>query len=163
MHATIRRYDGVDQNRTTELTGKVNEALVAKLRKLPGFKGYYLIEAGGGVFSSLGLFETREQGEEFEQARPLLDPRREARDADAQRAQDHERQDHRSERSRGRVTRPPRSEGSACRPLRTLTRRGALVGAEPRPKTQLGDGSPEDHPGRSPSGAAAGPEPHYDS
>jgi hypothetical protein len=29
MHATIRRYDGVDQNRTVELTGKVNESLVA--------------------------------------------------------------------------------------------------------------------------------------
>ena len=64
MHATIRRYDGVDQNRTTELTGKVNETLVPKLRTLPGFKGYYLIEAGNGVFSSLGLFDTPEQGEE---------------------------------------------------------------------------------------------------
>ena len=64
MHATIRRYDGVDQNRISELTGKVNETLVPKLRTLPGFKGYYLIEAGNGVFSSLGLFETREQGEE---------------------------------------------------------------------------------------------------
>ena len=58
MFATIRRYDGVDQNRTTELTSKVNETLVPKLRKLPGFAGYYLIEAGDGVFSSLGLFET---------------------------------------------------------------------------------------------------------
>ena len=64
MYATIRRYDGVDQNRTAELTGKVNETLVPQLRKLPGFAGYYLIEAGNGVFSSLGLFETREQGEE---------------------------------------------------------------------------------------------------
>jgi hypothetical protein len=64
MHATIRRYDGVDQNRITELTGKVNETLVPKLRTLPGFKGYYLIEAGNGVFSSLGLFDTTEQGEE---------------------------------------------------------------------------------------------------
>ena len=64
MHATIRRYDGVDQNRTTELTGKVNETLVPKLNKLPGFKGYYLIDAGNGVFSSLGLFETPEQGME---------------------------------------------------------------------------------------------------
>jgi hypothetical protein len=64
MHATIRRYDGVDQNRTNELTGKVNETLVPKLRTLPGFKGYYLIEAGNGVFSSLGLFDTPEQGEE---------------------------------------------------------------------------------------------------
>lgn len=64
MHATIRRYDGVDQNRTTELTSKVNKTLVPKLSKLPGFAGYYLIEAGNGVFSSLGLFETPEQGME---------------------------------------------------------------------------------------------------
>ena len=64
MFATIRRYDGVDQNRTVELTRKVNETLVPKLSKLPGFAGYYLIEAGNGVFSSLGLFETPEQGKE---------------------------------------------------------------------------------------------------
>jgi hypothetical protein len=64
MFATIRRYDGVDQNRTTELTSKVNETLVPKLRKLPGFAGYYLIEAENGVFSSLGLFDTAEQGSE---------------------------------------------------------------------------------------------------
>ena len=64
MFATIRRYDGVDQNRTNELTTKVNETLVPRLRTLPGFKGYYLIEAGNGIFSSLGLFETPEQIEE---------------------------------------------------------------------------------------------------
>ncbi len=64
MHATIRRYDGVDQNRTVELTSKVNETLIPKLNKLPGFKGYFLVEAGNGVFSSLGLFETPEQGME---------------------------------------------------------------------------------------------------
>jgi hypothetical protein len=64
MHATIRRYEGVDQNRVSELTGKVNETLVPELRKLPGFKGYYLIEAGNGIFSSLGLFDTPEQGME---------------------------------------------------------------------------------------------------
>ena len=64
MHALIRRYEGVDQNRSTELTNKVNETLLPKLNKLPGFKGYYLIDAGDGVFSSLGLFETPEQGME---------------------------------------------------------------------------------------------------
>jgi hypothetical protein len=64
MFATIRRYEGVDQNRTTELTSKVNETLVPKLSKLPGFAGYYLIEADNGVFSSLGLFETAEQSKE---------------------------------------------------------------------------------------------------
>ena len=64
MHATIRRYDGVDQTRTVELTSKVNETLVPQLSKLPGFKGYYMIEAGDGIMSSLGLFETPEQGDE---------------------------------------------------------------------------------------------------
>ncbi len=64
MHATIRRYEGVDMSRTNEVTGKVNETLVPQLRKLPGFAGYYLIEGGNGVLSSLGLFETSEQADE---------------------------------------------------------------------------------------------------
>jgi hypothetical protein len=54
----------VDQNRTVELTSKVSETLLPKLEKLPGFAGYYLVEAGSGVFSSLSLFETPEQGKE---------------------------------------------------------------------------------------------------
>jgi hypothetical protein len=62
MFATIRRYDGVDQNRTAELTSKVNETLLPKLSKLPGFAGYFLVEAGNGIYSSLNLFETSEQG-----------------------------------------------------------------------------------------------------
>jgi hypothetical protein len=67
MHATIRRYEGVDATRMNEVTGKVNETLVPQLRKLPGFSGYYLIEAGNGVLSSLGLFETSEQAGESTQ------------------------------------------------------------------------------------------------
>ena len=64
MHATIRSYHGVDQNRAAELTTKVKETLVPQLRELPGFAGYYLVEAGNGIFTSLGLFETPEQGEQ---------------------------------------------------------------------------------------------------
>ena len=64
MFAIIRRYDGVDQNRSAELTRNVNQTLVPKLEKLSGFAGYWLIEAGNGVFSSLGLFETPEQAKE---------------------------------------------------------------------------------------------------
>ena len=64
MHATIRRYEGVDTTRINDVTGKVNETLVPQLKKLPGFSGYYLIEAGNGVLSSLGLFETLEQADE---------------------------------------------------------------------------------------------------
>jgi hypothetical protein len=64
MYATIRRFDGMDQARTDEVVTKVNDSLAPKLSKLPGFKGYYLIEAGNGVMSSLGLFETAEQADE---------------------------------------------------------------------------------------------------
>jgi len=63
MHATIRRYEGVDPARISEVAGKVNETLVPKLRELPGFAGYFLIEGSGGVLSSLGLFETSEQAD----------------------------------------------------------------------------------------------------
>jgi hypothetical protein len=63
MHATIRRYEGVDVTRINEVVGKVNETLVPKLRELPGFSGYYLIEGSNGVLSSLGLFETSEQAD----------------------------------------------------------------------------------------------------
>lgn len=58
MHATIRRYEGVDQNRTEELTKKVGESLIPKLSKLEGFSEYYLIEAGNGIMTSVGIFDT---------------------------------------------------------------------------------------------------------
>ena len=64
MHATIRRYEGVDVTRINEVTSKVKETLVPQIRELPGFAAYYLIEAGNGVVSSLGLFETSEQADE---------------------------------------------------------------------------------------------------
>jgi hypothetical protein len=64
MHATVRRYEGVDQNRTEELTKKVDETLVPRLSNLAGFEGYYLIEAGNGVMSSIGLFDTSAQADE---------------------------------------------------------------------------------------------------
>jgi len=64
MHATVRRYEGVDENRTDELTKKVDETLLPRLSKLPGFEGYYLIEAGNGVMSSIGLFDNSAQADE---------------------------------------------------------------------------------------------------
>jgi hypothetical protein len=64
MHATVRRYEGVDQSRTAELTKKVDESLMPRLSELPGFEGYYLIEAGNGIMSSIDLFETSAQADE---------------------------------------------------------------------------------------------------
>ncbi len=64
MFATIRRYESVDQSRTSELVQKADDSLVPSLSELPGFNGYYLIEAGDGVMSSIGLFDTSEHAEE---------------------------------------------------------------------------------------------------
>jgi hypothetical protein len=64
MHATIRRFEGVDMTRINEVVGKVNETLIPQLRELPGFNGYFLIDADNGIQSSLSLFETREQADE---------------------------------------------------------------------------------------------------
>jgi hypothetical protein len=64
MYATIRRYESVDQNRTSELVKKADETLVPRLSKLPGFSGYHLIEAGNGVLSSISFFDTSAQADE---------------------------------------------------------------------------------------------------
>ena len=64
MHATVKRYEGVDQSRTDELTKKVDETLLPRLGNLPGFEGYYLIEAGNGVMSSIDFFDTSANADE---------------------------------------------------------------------------------------------------
>src|SRR4029079_16646404 len=64
MFATIRRYESVDQSRTAELVKKVDETLLPRLSKLPGFGGYHLIKAGDGVMSSIGFFDTSAQADE---------------------------------------------------------------------------------------------------
>lgn len=64
MFATIRRYDAIDQERVGELVKKADETLVPTLSDLPGFNGYYFIEAGNGIVSSIGFFDTVEQADE---------------------------------------------------------------------------------------------------
>jgi hypothetical protein len=64
MHATIRRYEAIDQTRTSELVKKAEENLVPRLTELQGFNAYYLIEAGNGVLSSVGFFDTAAHAEE---------------------------------------------------------------------------------------------------
>ena len=61
MFATVRRYEGIDASRKAELTKKVNESLAPRLSKMPGFGGYFLIDTGNGVMSSIGLFDTSSQ------------------------------------------------------------------------------------------------------
>jgi len=64
MFATIRRYESVDQNREVELTTKVNESLMPRLSKLPGFSSYFLIEAKDGIMTSINLFDTSAHADE---------------------------------------------------------------------------------------------------
>jgi len=64
MHATVRRYEGVDETRRDELTKKVNEALIPRLSELPGFGGYYRVEAGSGIVTSISLFDSKEHADE---------------------------------------------------------------------------------------------------
>jgi len=64
MYATHRRYEGIDQSRIDELSRKVNDSLIPKLSKLPGFMGYFLMEAGEGVVRSTTFFDTSTQADE---------------------------------------------------------------------------------------------------
>jgi hypothetical protein len=64
MHATIRRYESIDQSRKSEVLKKVDETLLPKLTELPGFSGYSLIDAGNGVMTSVSFFDTAAQADE---------------------------------------------------------------------------------------------------
>ena len=64
MNCTIRRYESIDQSRTSELVKKADETLLPTLSELPGFNGYSVIDAGNGVMTSVGFFDTAAQAEE---------------------------------------------------------------------------------------------------
>lgn len=64
MYATIRRYEASDKTRTAEIVKKAHDSLLPRLSDMPGFGGYYLIDAGEGLFSSVSIFDTEAQAEE---------------------------------------------------------------------------------------------------
>jgi hypothetical protein len=64
MHVTIRRYESIDQSRKSEVLKNVDENLLPTLSELPGFSSYSLIDAGNGVLTSVGFFETAAQADE---------------------------------------------------------------------------------------------------
>jgi hypothetical protein len=64
MFATIRRYESIDNARTDELVKKADETLLPSLSELPGFNGYFLIETGNGVMSSISFFDTSAHADE---------------------------------------------------------------------------------------------------
>jgi hypothetical protein len=56
-----------DKTRSSELVDKVKDRLVPKLSELPGFNGYFLIEADNGIMSSVSFFDTAAHAEESTQ------------------------------------------------------------------------------------------------
>ena len=64
MYVTIRRYESIDQSRKSEVLKKVEENLLPTLSELPGFSGYSVIDAGNGVMTSVGFFDTAAQADE---------------------------------------------------------------------------------------------------
>ena len=64
MNITIRRYESIDQSRKSEVLKKVDEKLLPVLSELPGFSGYSLVDAGNGVMTSVGFFDTAAQADE---------------------------------------------------------------------------------------------------
>jgi hypothetical protein len=63
MYATIRRYEGVDESRADEVVKQVDDTLRPKLSQLQGFFGYYLVDAGNGVMTSISFFDTSEHAD----------------------------------------------------------------------------------------------------
>jgi hypothetical protein len=61
--STVRRYEGIDKVRSEEMTRKIGESRLP-LRKLPGFSGCYVFDAGEGVSTSIGLFENSKEAHE---------------------------------------------------------------------------------------------------
>jgi hypothetical protein len=62
MYATVRRYDGVTD--IHEATRRVNEGFIQIVSEIPGFVAYYLIDAGGGVLTSVSIFQDRASAEQ---------------------------------------------------------------------------------------------------
>ena len=54
MYMVIRRY-AMQPSKVEEVVRKVDEQYLEKLRLLPGFEGYYVLDAGEGKISSVTL------------------------------------------------------------------------------------------------------------
>ena len=101
MHATIRRYEAIDQTCTNEVVKKIQDSLLPRLSEFPGFRGYYLIDASNGVISSVGFFDSAERAEASTGSRPNGCARRTSR-GPPESAEDHQRKGTRAQDTRAR-------------------------------------------------------------
>ncbi len=61
MYTSIRKYK---VHSAAEFTRLVNEGFVPIISQAPGFIAYYGVDSGDGVWSSMSIFETKEEADE---------------------------------------------------------------------------------------------------
>ena len=62
MYLAVRRYEGVrDPEEAAQIT---REVFVPIIREMPGFVGYYDVDAGDGVMVSISVFEHKDAEEQ---------------------------------------------------------------------------------------------------
>jgi hypothetical protein len=68
MHASIRRYEGVDSASVEEIIRRAGEGFVPIVSGVAGFVGYYIVDAGDGVLATISVFESEAAAEESNRA-----------------------------------------------------------------------------------------------
>ena len=63
MYISVRRYS-IDPDSVDEVIRRVNVGFVPIITGAPGFKAYYVVNAGGGALASISVFEDQAGAEE---------------------------------------------------------------------------------------------------
>ena len=63
MYAVIRRYEGVDSTRASEVTRTIKDEFVPMISDMAGYHGYWVVESDN-VIVTIGLFESQDDVEE---------------------------------------------------------------------------------------------------
>jgi hypothetical protein len=65
MYAVIRKFN--QMSNVDEAARRAEDGLVPILSKAPGFRGYYIVKAGGTLAVSITIFESEEAGKQAHQ------------------------------------------------------------------------------------------------
>jgi hypothetical protein len=68
MHASIRRYEGLDPGSVDQIVQRAGEGFVPIVSGGAGFVGYYIVDAGDGVLATISVFESQGAAEESNKA-----------------------------------------------------------------------------------------------
>ncbi len=60
MFATIRRYKGFPQDKMDEIVKRVTDGFVPIISASNGFINYRFVDSGGGIVTTISVFETME-------------------------------------------------------------------------------------------------------